>query len=58
MRFRHLRQALSCFCIVFLLVQSSVSDTRPLPEDTGALRLYQLLVKLKRRTEQVRRGKL
>ena len=47
MRFRHLRQALACFCIVFLLVQSSVSDTRPLPEDTGALRLYQLLVKLK-----------
>ncbi|MBZ5522988.1 MAG: PIG-L family deacetylase [Acidobacteriia bacterium] len=28
------------------MVQKSPSDTRPLPEDTGALRLYQLLTKL------------
>ena len=46
MRFPSHRPALACICLLFLLVQKSPSDTRPLPEDTGALRLYQLLTKL------------
>lgn len=46
MRFQHIRRALALLCIVFLSHQNLQSDTRPLPEDTGALRLYQLLTKL------------
>jgi LmbE family N-acetylglucosaminyl deacetylase len=47
MRSQLMRQALACVCLLFLLVSSSQSDTRPLPEDRGALRLAQLLTKLK-----------
>lgn len=47
MRNRDPRRLLALACIVFLFVQPSPSDTRPLPEDSGALRLYQLLTKLK-----------
>src|SRR5437764_4868020 len=43
-RFRHV---LTYACILFCFVQSSQSDTRPLPQDTGAVHLYQLLLKLK-----------
>src|SRR5947209_8821912 len=42
-RFRHV---LAFACILCCFVQSSQSDTRPLPEDTGAVHLYQLLTKL------------
>src|SRR5438477_1856259 len=42
-RFRHV---LAYACILFCFVQSSQSDTRPLPQDTGAVHLYQLLTKL------------
>jgi LmbE family N-acetylglucosaminyl deacetylase len=43
--FRPLR-ALACAGLALLLAQSSSSDTRPLPEDRGALHLYQLLTRL------------
>jgi len=43
-RFRHV---LAYACILFCFVQSSQSDTRPLPQDTGTVHLYQLLLKLK-----------
>jgi LmbE family N-acetylglucosaminyl deacetylase len=39
--------ALRCACILLLLVTTLHSDTRPLPEDLGALHLVQLLTKLK-----------
>jgi LmbE family N-acetylglucosaminyl deacetylase len=39
--------ALGCACILLLLVSTLHSDTRPLPEDLGALHLAQLLTKLK-----------
>jgi LmbE family N-acetylglucosaminyl deacetylase len=42
-----IRQALACACLLFLLVSNVHSDTRPLPEDLGALHLAQLLTKLK-----------
>jgi len=42
-----LRQGLAFACILFCFIQNSQSDTRPLPEDTGAVHLYQLLTKLK-----------
>jgi LmbE family N-acetylglucosaminyl deacetylase len=47
MRTKFIRQALSCACTLFLLVTSLQSDTRPLPEDLGAVHLAQLLIKLK-----------
>src|SRR5215813_445193 len=47
MRSQFIRQALACVCLSFLLVSRSQSDTRPLPEDRGALHLAQLLTKLK-----------
>jgi LmbE family N-acetylglucosaminyl deacetylase len=47
MRTKLIRQALACVCLVFLLVANLHSDTRPLPEDLGALHLAQLLTKLK-----------
>ncbi|MGE5321528.1 MAG: PIG-L family deacetylase, partial [Actinomycetota bacterium] len=42
-----LTRALLCALAFLLLVQISQSDTQPLPEDRGALHLYQLLTKLK-----------
>jgi LmbE family N-acetylglucosaminyl deacetylase len=47
MRTKLIRQALSCACTLFLLVTRLQSDTRPLPEDLGAVHLAQLLTKLK-----------
>jgi LmbE family N-acetylglucosaminyl deacetylase len=47
MRSKLIRQALACACLLFLLVSTLHSDTRPLPEDLGALHLAQLLTKLK-----------
>ena len=47
MRLKLIRQALTCACLLFLLVSNLHSDTRPLPEDLGALHLAQLLTKLK-----------
>ena len=47
MRSKPIRQALACACLVFFLASSLHSDTRPLPEDLGALHLAQLLTKLK-----------
>lgn len=48
MRYPHirLRQACAVACI-FFVAQLCQSDTRPLPEDIGAVHLYQLLTKLK-----------
>ncbi len=48
MRYLHirLRQACAVACI-FFVAQICQSDTRPLPEDIGAVHLYQLLTKLK-----------
>ena len=47
--------ALVCACAIFLLLfaQISQSDTRPLPEDLGAVHLYQLLTKLKTTARQI-----
>jgi LmbE family N-acetylglucosaminyl deacetylase len=42
-----IRQAPACACLLFLLVSSLHADTRPLPEDLGAVHLTQLLTKLK-----------
>jgi len=42
-----IRQALPCACLLFLFVSTVHSDTRPLPEDLGALHLAQLLTRLK-----------
>ncbi|HEY2362139.1 MAG TPA: PIG-L family deacetylase [Candidatus Angelobacter sp.] len=42
-----IRQALACACLLLFPVASLHSDTRPLPEDLGALHLAQLLTKLK-----------
>jgi LmbE family N-acetylglucosaminyl deacetylase len=47
MRLKLIRQALACACLLFFPVASLHSDTRPLPEDLGALHLAQLLAKLK-----------
>lgn len=47
MRLKLIRQALACACLLFFLVASLHSDTRPLPEDLGAIHLAQLLTKLK-----------
>ncbi|HEY1525038.1 MAG TPA: PIG-L family deacetylase [Candidatus Angelobacter sp.] len=47
MRSTFLRQALACACLMFVTVTTVHSDTRPLPEDLGALHLAQLLTKLK-----------
>src|SRR5712671_1081373 len=46
MRSKLIRQALACACLLFLLVPTVHSDTRPLPQDQGALHLAQLLTKL------------
>lgn len=40
------RRFLALACILFFLIQPLASDTRPLPEDLGAIHLYQLLIKL------------
>jgi LmbE family N-acetylglucosaminyl deacetylase len=40
-------QPLSIGCVLLLLAPVLLSDTRPLPQDQGALHLYQLLLKLK-----------
>ena len=47
MRLKLICQALACACLLFFLVASLHSDTRPLPEDLGAIHLAQLLTKLK-----------
>jgi LmbE family N-acetylglucosaminyl deacetylase len=38
---------LAVVCLLLFFAQSSQSDTRPLPQDQGAVHLYQLLTKLK-----------
>ena len=47
MRAKLIRQALACACLLFFPVTNLHSDTRPLPEDLGAVHLAQLLTKLK-----------
>ncbi|HEY2495837.1 MAG TPA: PIG-L family deacetylase [Candidatus Angelobacter sp.] len=47
MRTKLPRLVLSCACVAFLLITALHSDTRPLPEDLGAVHLAQLLTKLK-----------
>ncbi|HET8890368.1 MAG TPA: PIG-L family deacetylase [Candidatus Angelobacter sp.] len=47
MRLKLIRQALACACLLFFLAANLHSDTRPLPEDLGAVHLAQLLAKLK-----------
>src|SRR5438270_9693351 len=47
MRIKPIRQALACACILLSFALRLQSDTRPLPEDQGALHLAQLLAKLK-----------
>jgi LmbE family N-acetylglucosaminyl deacetylase len=47
MRSKLIRQAMACACLLFILVSTLHSDTRPLPEDLGAVHLAQLLTKLK-----------
>jgi LmbE family N-acetylglucosaminyl deacetylase len=47
MRSKLIRQTLACACLLFFPVASLHSDTRPLPEDLGALHLAQLLTKLR-----------
>jgi LmbE family N-acetylglucosaminyl deacetylase len=47
MRSKFIRQALACACLLFLLIPTVHSDTRPLPEDLGTLHLAQRLTKLK-----------
>ncbi len=47
MRLQHIRQALACACLLPLLAINLQSDTRPLPEDMGAVHLAQLLTRLK-----------
>ncbi|MCU1221155.1 MAG: hypothetical protein JWN42_2352, partial [Candidatus Angelobacter sp.] len=47
MRSKLIRHAVACSCLIFLLVSTLHSDTRPLPQDQGALHLAQLLTKLK-----------
>ena len=42
-----IRRVLVLICIVFCFVLASPSDTRPLPEDIGAVHLYQLLTRLR-----------
>jgi LmbE family N-acetylglucosaminyl deacetylase len=48
MRSKQIRfaQAIAGACILLLLAPSVLSDTRPLPQDQGAIHLYQLLTKL------------
>jgi LmbE family N-acetylglucosaminyl deacetylase len=47
MRSKLIRQALACACLPLFLASNLHSDTRPLPEDLGAVHLAQLLTKLK-----------
>jgi LmbE family N-acetylglucosaminyl deacetylase len=47
MHFNRLRPPLAVACVLFCFVQGLKSDTRPLPEDIGAIHLYQLLLKLR-----------
>jgi LmbE family N-acetylglucosaminyl deacetylase len=47
MRSRFLRPALAWACLLFVAATTLHSDTRPLPEDLGAVHLAQLLTKLK-----------
>src|SRR5258708_9911162 len=42
-----LKRALASACVLLFFAQASLSDTRPLPQDQGAVHLYQLLTKLK-----------
>ena len=45
-QFRPVRGLISV-CVLLLFCQPLLSDTRPLPEDQGSIRLYQLLTRLK-----------
>lgn len=47
MRSKLIRQAVVCASVILFFAISLQSDTRPLPEDRGALHLYQLLTRLK-----------
>jgi LmbE family N-acetylglucosaminyl deacetylase len=47
MRSKLIRQALACASLLSFLATNLQSDTRPLPEDLGAIHLAQLLTKLK-----------
>ncbi len=47
MRSKLIRQALACAFLLLFPVANLHSDTRPLPEDLGAIHLAQLLTKLK-----------
>lgn len=47
MRLQLIRQVIGCFCLILFLIPNLQSDTRPLPEDIGAVHLAQLLTKLK-----------
>lgn len=42
-----LRTAIAVICILFCFTQTLPSDTRTLPQDLGAIHLYQLLIKLR-----------
>src|SRR6476646_8264308 len=46
-RLKTYRRALACTVVLLFSVQNLLSDTRPLPEDRGAVHLAQLLTKLK-----------
>jgi len=39
MRLKLIRQALACACVILFFATSLQSDTRPLPEERGALHL-------------------
>ncbi|HKD79463.1 MAG TPA: PIG-L family deacetylase [Candidatus Angelobacter sp.] len=47
MRSKLIRQFFACSCMILFLAASLQSDTRPLPEDLGAVHLAQLLTRLK-----------
>ncbi len=46
-RLKTYRRALACTVVLLFSVRNLQSDTRPLPEDRGAVHLAQLLTKLK-----------
>ncbi|HKV92222.1 MAG TPA: PIG-L family deacetylase [Candidatus Angelobacter sp.] len=47
MRSQLIRQVIGCFCLILFFIPNLQSDTRPLPEDLGAVHLAQLLTRLK-----------
>jgi LmbE family N-acetylglucosaminyl deacetylase len=46
MHLKPVKSIIALICILFCFIQTVESDTRPLPEDIGAVHLYQLLIKL------------